>query len=239
MTVQPSIWAFTGIRTRTRKRWALRCNPSSGNLHPTEAYVLCPRLPGLAAGVYHYLSRDHVLEKRAAVDDPRWTEAFSGNGVLIGISSIYWREAWKYGMRAWRYCQHDCGHAVAAVSYAAAALGWQSRMATPAADEVVAGLLGLGRSADFESAEAEAPDALLWVGDPDAQPDALLLGDAQHVARGPRHEQLVLAAMPTLALIDSCRPSVSLNSYGWCSTASRSRAAACACRCRTTSPTSA
>ena len=43
-------------------RWALRCNPSSGNLHPTEAYLLCPRLPDLPAGVYHYLSRDHVLE---------------------------------------------------------------------------------------------------------------------------------------------------------------------------------
>jgi SagB-type dehydrogenase family enzyme len=159
------------------KRWALRCNPSSGNLHPTEGYVLCPPLPGLAAGVYHYLSRDHVLEKRAAVDDPRWNEAFSDNGVLLGISSIYWREAWKYGMRAWRYCQHDCGHAIATVSYAAAALGWQSRMAFSAADEVVAGLLGLDRSTDFESAEAEAPDALLWVGDPNAQPDLARLLD--------------------------------------------------------------
>jgi SagB-type dehydrogenase family enzyme len=164
------------------KRWALRCNPSSGNLHPTEGYVLCPPLPGLAAGVYHYLSRDHVLERRAAVDDPRWTEAFSGNGVLIGVSSIYWREAWKYGMRAWRYCQHDCGHAIATVSYAAAALGWQSRMAFRAADEIVAGLLGLDRSADFESAEAEAPDALLWVGDPDAQPDLTRLLDLLHSA---------------------------------------------------------
>ena len=33
-------------------RWALRCNPSSGNLHPTEGYVLIGALPGLgeAAG---------------------------------------------------------------------------------------------------------------------------------------------------------------------------------------------
>ena len=149
-------------------RWALRCNPSSGNLHPTEGYLLCPHLPGLPAGVYHYLSRDHLLEQRAAVADPRWTQAFSGVGVLIGISSIYWREAWKYGMRAWRYCQHDCGHAIAAVSYAAAALGWQSRLVLWAADDVVAGLLGLDRDADFASAEAEAPDALLWVGNPDS-----------------------------------------------------------------------
>ena len=169
------------------KRWALRCNPSSGNLHPTEGYLLCPRLPGLSAGVYHYLSRDHVLEQRAAVDDPRWTDVFSGNGILIGISSIYWREAWKYGMRAWRYCQHDCGHAIAAVSYAAAALGWQARLVVSAADDVVANLLGLDRSADFESAEREAPDALLWVGDPDARPDLARLLDPLSKARWHGH----------------------------------------------------
>ena len=164
-------------------RWALRCNPSSGNLHPTESYLLCPHLPGLSAGVYHYLSRDHLLEQRAAVDDPRWTDVFSGKGILIGISSIYWREAWKYGMRAWRYCQHDCGHAIAAMSYAAAALGWQTRLVVSAADEVVANLLGIDRSADFESAEAEAPDALLWVGDPDARPDLARLLDPLSKAR--------------------------------------------------------
>src|SRR4029453_14542710 len=66
-----SAWKAYGAQ-----RWALRFNPSSGNLHPPEAYFLCPRLAGLAAGVYHYLSRDHLFEKRAAVDDPRWTQAF-------------------------------------------------------------------------------------------------------------------------------------------------------------------
>jgi SagB-type dehydrogenase family enzyme len=163
-------------------RWALRCNPSSGNLHPTEGYLLCPHLPGLAAGVYHYLSRDHVLERRATIEDPHWTEAFGGNGILIGISSIYWREAWKYGMRAWRYCQHDCGHAIAAVAYAAAALGWQTRLAYAAADEAIATLLGLDRIENSHRAEAEVPDALLWVGDADAMPDVARLIDALRTA---------------------------------------------------------
>ena len=152
-------------------RWALRCNPSSGNLHPTEGYLLCPHLPGLPAGIYHYLSRDHLLERRAAVDDSQWTTAFAGNGVLVGISSIHWREAWKYGMRAWRYCQHDCGHAIAAVSYVAAALGWQTRLLEAPADGEVAHLLGLDRSDDFGTAERESPDVLLWVGHPDGRPD--------------------------------------------------------------------
>ena len=98
-------------------RWALRCNPSSGNLHPTEAYLLCAAAPGLPGGLYHYVSRDHAFERRAEA-------AGLAGGFLVGISSIHWREAWKYGMRAWRYCQHDCRHAVAAAASADPALGW-------------------------------------------------------------------------------------------------------------------
>jgi SagB-type dehydrogenase family enzyme len=161
-----SAWKSLGAQ-----RWALRCNPSSGNLHPTEGYLLCPAWPGLSGGIYHYLSRDHVIERRAAIDDERWTKAFAGSGVLVGISSIHWREVWKYGMRAWRYCQHDCGHVIASVSYAAAALGWQTRMVEGAADDAVATLLGLDRGDDFGAAEAEAPDILLWIGNPEIRPD--------------------------------------------------------------------
>ncbi len=141
-------------------RWALRCNPSSGNLHPTEGYVICAELPGLEAGVYHYVSRDHALEQRAVLEPA----ALPGSGVLIGLTSIHWREAWKYGLRAYRYCQHDCGHAIAALAYAAAALGWWVRVLDSIGDAAIAALLGLNREADFNAAEPEAPDALLWVG---------------------------------------------------------------------------
>jgi hypothetical protein len=44
-------------------------------------------------------------------------------------------------------------------------------MISSVSDEVLAGLLGLDRVGDFASAEAEAPDALLWIGDPEAMPD--------------------------------------------------------------------
>ena len=46
----------------------------------------------------------------------------------------------------------------------------------------MAGLLGLDRAADFGTAETEAPDALLWVGDPDAQPDPARLLEPLHMA---------------------------------------------------------
>lgn len=139
-------------------RWALRCNPSSGNLHPTEAYLICPQLPGLPAGVYHYQSAEHYLEQRAAA--PLAWEV----GVLVALTGIHWREAWKYGMRAFRYCQHDCGHALAALSYAAAVLGWPARLLEHWGDGQIAAMTGAGRETDFAHGEQEAPEAVVWLG---------------------------------------------------------------------------
>ena len=61
-------------------RWALRVNPSSGNLHPTEAYVICGALPGLAdrPAVYHYAADRHAIELRCVFDEGVWHDAFGG-----------------------------------------------------------------------------------------------------------------------------------------------------------------
>jgi SagB-type dehydrogenase family enzyme len=143
-------------------RWALRCNPSSGNLHPTEGYLLCQNVPDLEDGVYHYLSRDHVLEQRCRSS----AEVRPGTParLWIGLSSIHWREAWKYGERAFRYCQLDTGHALGALRYAAAALGWRLRLVEGIGWQQVARLLGLDRLDDFSGAEREEAELLLEVG---------------------------------------------------------------------------
>lgn len=158
--------AISAWKSYGNSSWALRCNPSSGNLHPTEGYLVTGRIPGLAAGIYHYVSRDHALERRGVWDAP-----LELPGVFIGLTSIAWREAWKYGMRAFRYCQEDCGHAIAAVSLAAAALGWHARLLAVPSDAEIAALLGLDR--DMGLAEREQPDCLLWIG-PDELPPAQL-----------------------------------------------------------------
>jgi SagB-type dehydrogenase family enzyme len=142
-------------------RWALRCNPSSGNLHPTEAYLVVQGCPGIADGVHHYLSRDHVLEQRCRFSTP---ERVLPEGVfLIGLSSIHMRESWKYGERAFRYCQHDAGHAMAALRYAAAALGWKATLLEAWSDAETGALLGLDRQADFGFGDREHPDVMLLV----------------------------------------------------------------------------
>jgi SagB-type dehydrogenase family enzyme len=149
-------------------RWALRCNPSSGNLHPTEGYVLIGALPGLgeAAGLYHYAPREHALERRADCSTPVYEALmleFPAHAFLVGLSSIHWREAWKYGERAFRYCQHDAGHAIGALRIAAATLGWTAMLLDGLADEAIEDLLGLNRAEDFVGAEREHPVAVLAV----------------------------------------------------------------------------
>ncbi len=149
-------------------RWALRANPSSGNLHPTEGYAVLPAIEGLGStpGVYHYTPREHALEERAAIPAGSFAALAAGRPepcFLAGLSSIHWREAWKYGERAYRYCQHDCGHAIAALRLAAAALGWSARLVA-ADDEATGALLGLDREGDFPGgAEREEPDCLIEV----------------------------------------------------------------------------
>lgn len=149
-------------------RWALRCNPSSGNLHPTEAYLVLPAIRGVcdAAGVYHYASRTHALEQRCRLSPSVWSalaDDFGSGAFLVGLSSIFWREAWKYGERAFRYCQHDVGHALGGLRIAAAVLGWKLTMLDHLADDEIAAVLGLDRTADFAGAEAERPELLAVV----------------------------------------------------------------------------
>ena len=149
-------------------RWALRINPTSGNLHPTEAYLLIDRIEGVlrAPGLYHYAPREHALELRA--EWPRagvkaLLQGFPPGAFLVGLSSVHWREAWKYGERAFRYCQHDVGHALGSLRFAARMLGWRTLLLNGQDDDTVASLLGIDRDEDFAGAEHEHPDALVVI----------------------------------------------------------------------------
>ena len=140
-------------------RWALRCNPSSGNLHPTEAYILSRSVPGIADGLHHYLSRDHLLELRRQSSSRSEAPA----RLWIGLSSVQWREAWKYGERAFRYCQLDVGHALGALRYAAGALGWRATLVENLGSTELAALMGLDRAETFSGVEAEDAELLVAI----------------------------------------------------------------------------
>ena len=145
--------------------WSLRVNPSSGNLHPTESYLIIgPQVsPSIKSGLYHYNAYYHALETRRLFDTRQWRALacqIPENGFFIGLSSIYWREAWKYGERAYRYCHHDVGHALGAITIAAASLGWATEWVDSLTDHEMGILLGIE---DQTGLEAEHVDCLLVV----------------------------------------------------------------------------
>ena len=141
-------------------RYSLRVNPSSGNLHPTETYVALRAFAGMDDGLYHYRADRHALELRSR---GAWTQHLARaleipwaaeSPLIVGLTSIFWREAWKYGDRAYRYCCHDLGHALMSLLLAARALGLHCGAVAHFSDVRLARAIGLAES-------DEAPMAFL------------------------------------------------------------------------------
>ena len=74
-------------------QWSLRSNPSSGNLHPTEGYVLIGSLDGLAPGpaLYHYAPKEHALELRTECPSgafARLADPFPRHAFFFGANGL-------------------------------------------------------------------------------------------------------------------------------------------------------
>lgn len=157
--------ALSAWKQAGNSRWSLRVNPSSGNLHPTEGYLVAGPIAGLypQPAVYHYTPFEHALEVRTELSREAWLKIAAQipeGGVLVGLTSIYWRESWKYGERAFRYCHHDAGHAIGSVAVSAAGLGWEATLLEGVPDGDVTALLGVHLQTGFE---AEHADCLIAV----------------------------------------------------------------------------
>ncbi len=126
----------------TGYKYALRVNPSSGNLHPTEFHFIARGVKEWPDGLYHYRPSSHMAEQRASGD---FTAKLDGirAPIIFLLSSIVWREAWKYGERAYRYCLHDIGHAWQALALSARALGCETFARGRFPDDEVARIWGL------------------------------------------------------------------------------------------------
>jgi len=181
-----AISAWKQIRG-TNHRWALRVNASSGNLHPTETFLLCGREfeaePGV--GLYHYRVDRHALERRSEHDilselwSSRVHEDLTGLSqaplpvpdLAICLGSVFFRESWKYRQRAYRYCQHDLGHALAALVLSARALGYRSAARAIFPDGPASELFGLTSSDHESDPHTVAPLCILALYREDRFPD--------------------------------------------------------------------
>ncbi len=157
--------AISAWKKANGNHWSLRVNPSSGDLHPTEAYLLTGPIEDLheGAALYHYSAYQHALERRLVLTREAWDVVSSDlpkDAFLLALTSIYWRESWKYGERAFRYCHHDVGHAIGTIALASAALGWTTKLIDSVSYDDLETLLGLHLQ---EGVEAEHPDCLLGI----------------------------------------------------------------------------
>lgn len=160
-------YAAGRIRTRTFAgvgEVSFRAAASAGGLYPIEVYVVCGEIPGLAAGVYHFSPADFALRclrqgdyrgalAHAAGDDPTVASAPS----TLVCSAVFWRSAWKYRARSYRYCFWDNGTIMANLLAAATAMGLPARVLLGFVDVEVNHLLGL-------DGECEASTCLVPLG---------------------------------------------------------------------------
>ena len=136
---------FSGAGTVT-----FRAASSAGGLYPIELYVVCGELPGLAAGVYHFSPIDFALRQlrqgdyRLALSQAAGADlAVAAAPATLVCSAVFWRSAWKYLARSYRYCFWDNGTMGANLLATAAALGLPAKVVMGFVDAQVNDLLGI------------------------------------------------------------------------------------------------
>lgn len=140
------LWSAQGISHPQ----GLRTAPSAGALYPLELYAVVGEVEGLQAGVYHFLPREHALQKvadgdrrsalaRAALNQMWMQDA----AVVIVFAAVVERTRRKYGDRAERYVDMEAGHAGQNLFLQAEGLGLGTVVVGAFDDEAVVKLLTL------------------------------------------------------------------------------------------------
>ncbi len=127
-----------------------RAAASAGALYPVEVYLVCKDIPGLEAGIYHFSPSDFILHQLRKSDyrgdlseATGHVQAVSSSPVIFIFTAIFWRSAWKYRTRSYRYCFWDNGTMVANLLATASAASLPAQVLTSFADDQVNDLLGI------------------------------------------------------------------------------------------------
>lgn len=116
---------------------------SAGALYPFELYLAVGQIGGLNPGVYHYDLFDFSLTALRQGSVPVIPPAAHGVAATVYISGIFFRSAWKYRNRAYRYVLLDAGHLLENLRLALRVLGLYFSIQLDFDDEQAATLLGL------------------------------------------------------------------------------------------------
>ena len=144
-----------------------RAAASAGALYPTEIYVVCGDLDGLRAGVYHFNPRDCTLSRLRNGDLRRWVASAVGDHsaypATLVFTTVFWRSAWKYRERGYRYCYWDLGTVGANLLATANAEAVPAKLHFGFVDRMLTGYFGIDGVTEAPSLVASlgAPDGML------------------------------------------------------------------------------
>lgn len=132
-----------------------KTSPSGGSLHPVGAYVLTPRVEGIAPGAWHYHPVEHALEPiaglaaeglfdrlRRCLADQHW---FADAPLMVVLVARFGRNFWKYRnhAKAYRALLLDAGHLSQTFYLLAAEAGLPAFVTAAVDDGELEGLLSL------------------------------------------------------------------------------------------------
>jgi SagB-type dehydrogenase family enzyme len=124
-----------------------RAAASAGALYPVELYLVAGEIDGIERGLYHFLPADlklHGLRRgdwRPYLADSTGSASLRHASAVIIMTSIFWRSAWKYRARAYRYCFWDSGMILANLLAAANADALDTEIITAFKDQPIEELL--------------------------------------------------------------------------------------------------
>jgi SagB-type dehydrogenase family enzyme len=124
-----------------------RAAASAGALYPVELYLVAGEIDGMERGLYHFLPADlklHGLRRgdwRPYLADSAGSASLRHASAVIIMTSIFWRSAWKYRARAYRYCFWDSGTILANLLAAANADALDTEIITAFKDQPIEELL--------------------------------------------------------------------------------------------------
>jgi SagB-type dehydrogenase family enzyme len=125
-----------------------RTAASAGALYPTEIYVGARGVSGLENGLYHYSIRRHALFPLHGQAPPALT---------FFLTAVYFRSAWKYRDRAYRYHLLDTGHVAENLTLALRGIGLPFRLSYDFEDAEVNKLLGINPEKEVALALVQVP----------------------------------------------------------------------------------
>ncbi len=109
-------YSHTAERHSNGMSFFFRSAASAGALYPVEIYLAARSVSGLDAGLYHYNLKEFSLERlrgeEAAVLSEHLLPGDTQTTIplTLYLTGIWFRSAWKYRNRAYRYVLLDTGH---------------------------------------------------------------------------------------------------------------------------------